>query len=196
MSPRTNIQYEKIRADKRKLIMESALEVFAQKTYQGASISMIAEKANISKGLLYNYFESKESLLKAIINEGVHDVWQYFDPNHDGILTKEEFLFFLKKSIQIVKENPNYWKLYSSLMFQHEVIEMMFSDYGDLSSHYNKLAFDLFSRCGIKDPEGEMLLFSSMVKGAIIQYVALPESFPIDKVELAIEDHYKKIFNI
>jgi AcrR family transcriptional regulator len=196
MSPRTDIQYEKIRADKRKLIMESALEVFAQKTYQGASISMIAEKANISKGLLYNYFESKESLLKAIINEGVHDVWQYFDPNHDGILTTEEFLFFLKKSIQIVKENPNYWKLYTSLMFQNEVIEMMFSDYGDLSAKYNKLAFDLFSRYGIKDPEQEMLLFSAMVKGAIIQYVALPETFPIDKVELAIEAHYKKIFNI
>jgi len=126
----------------------------------------------------------------------VHDVWQYFDPNHDGILTKEEFLFFLKKSIQIVKENPNYWKLYSSLMFQNEVIEMMFSDYGDLSAKYNKLAFDLFSRYGIKDPEGEMLLFSSMVKGAIIQYVALPDFFPIDKVQLAIEDYYKKIFNI
>jgi AcrR family transcriptional regulator len=176
--------------------MESALEVFAGKTYQGASISMIAEKANISKGLLYNYFESKESLLKAIINEGVHDVWQYFDPNNDGILTKEEFLFFLKKSIQIVKENPNYWRLYSSLMFQPDVIEMIINDNDEMSVQYYKLAFDLFKRCGLKDPEGEMLLFASMIKGAIIQYVAMPESFPIEKIEAAMENHYKNILNI
>ena len=176
--------------------MEAALEVFAEKTFQGASISMIAENANISKGLLYNYFESKESLLKAIISEGVQDVWQFFDPNHDGILTKEEFIFFLKKSIQLVKENPNYWKLYSSLMFQPDVIEMMLKDYDDMSSQYYKLAFDLFKRCGLKDPEGEMLLFASMIKGAIIQYVAMPDTFPIEKVEEAIENHYKNILNI
>jgi AcrR family transcriptional regulator len=196
MSPRTNAQYEQIRSEKRKHILESALEIFAEKTYQGATISMIAQKANISKGLLYNYFESKEDLLKSIINEGVQDVWQHFDPNRDGILTKEEFLFFLKKSIQIVKENPKYWKLYSALMFQPDVMAMMLVDYNDMSEEYGKMSFDLFKRCGIKDPEAEILFFSSAIKGAIIQYVAMPDTFPIDKVELAIENHYKIILNI
>jgi len=196
MSPRTDIQFEQIRAEKRKLIINTALKVFAEKTDQGASISLIAERANISKGLLYNYFESKEALLKAIINEGVQDVWQFFDPNHDGLLTKDEFFFFTKKSFEIVKANINYWKLYSALMFQPDVVELIKNDYDDVSVQFYKLAFDLFKRSGISDPESEMLLFSSMIKGAIIQYVAMPDAFPIEKVETAIENHYKNILNI
>jgi AcrR family transcriptional regulator len=157
---------------------------------------MIAQKAGISKGLIYNYFESKEVLLKEIIKGGVQDVWQYFDPNRDGILTKDEFIFFIKKSIQIVKENTIYWKLYTALMFQPDVVEMLITDYDNISAHYYRLAYDLFIRSNIKDPEAELILFGSMIKGAIIQYVAMPDDYPIDKFETALENYYKNILNI
>jgi AcrR family transcriptional regulator len=196
MSPRSDSQFEQIRLEKKQIIMRAALEVFAEKTYQGASVSMIAEKAKISKGLLYNYFTSKEALLKAIIQEGIQDVWQHFDPDNDGVLTKEEFLFFIKRSIQVVIDNPDYWKLYSSLMFQHDVLQMIVTDYDGLSAHYYKLAYDLFVRCRIKDPEAEMILFACMLKGAIIQYVAMPGEFPIEKFESAIENYYKGLLTI
>lgn len=194
MSPRTNEQYEKIRSEKRKLIMKVALEAFAELTFQGTTIAMIAERAKISKGLMYNYFKSKEALLKAIIIESIHDVWQFFDPNHDGILTKEEFFFFMNKSIQVVKENPDYWKLYSSLMFQPDILEMVKSDFDDLSDQYNKMAYDLFVRYKIKDPEAEILLFGAMLRGAIVQYAAMKDSYPIDKFTEAITNYYKKLF--
>jgi len=55
MSPRTPKQFEKIRHDRRKSIMDTALEVFSENGYANASISMIAKKAGISKGLMYNF---------------------------------------------------------------------------------------------------------------------------------------------
>jgi AcrR family transcriptional regulator len=196
MSPRTNQQYEKIRAEKRKAILDAALVVFAEKTFDGSTVSMIAEKAKISKGLIYNYFESKEALLKEIIRNGVQDVWRFFDPNHDGVLTKDEFLYFARKSIQIVKQNPVYWKLYSALMFQPEVIKFLQTDYDELSVRFYQMALDLFKRCHISDPESEMLLFTAMIKGAIIQYVMMPEAYPIDKFEISLENHYKNLLDI
>ncbi|HET6559885.1 MAG TPA: TetR/AcrR family transcriptional regulator, partial [Prolixibacteraceae bacterium] len=65
--PRTTVQFEAIREEKRKLILETALELFAENGYHGTSISHITKKAGISKGLLYNYFVSKEDVLKNII---------------------------------------------------------------------------------------------------------------------------------
>jgi AcrR family transcriptional regulator len=191
MSPRTNEQYEKIRSEKRKLIMDVALEIFAERTFQGTTIGLIAEKANISKGLMYNYFESKEALLKAIVSEGIHDVWRFFDPNHDGILSKDEFFFFITKSIEIVKANPNYWKLYSSLMFQSDILEMVISDYDELSKQYSQLAYNLFVRYNLKDPEAEIILLGAMIKGAIIQYVTMKNGYPVEKFTKAIIDYYK-----
>ena len=50
--------------------MSVALKLFAEKGYHATSISQIAVKAKVSKGLMYNYFSSKEDLLDEIIEEG------------------------------------------------------------------------------------------------------------------------------
>ena len=71
MSPRTEKQFEEIRVSKKALIQETALELFATKGYHSTSISMIARTAGISKGLLYNYYESKEDLLNEMLSS--HD---------------------------------------------------------------------------------------------------------------------------
>ncbi|MFO8235224.1 MAG: helix-turn-helix domain-containing protein [Bacteroidales bacterium] len=55
MSPRTEEQIRLIREKKKAEIREVALELFAEQGYYGASISKIAKRAAISKGLIYNY---------------------------------------------------------------------------------------------------------------------------------------------
>ena len=54
--------------------MDVALEHFANEGYHATTINHIAKHAGISKGLMYNYFESKEALLKAIIHKSVTEV--------------------------------------------------------------------------------------------------------------------------
>ncbi|MDR1653742.1 MAG: TetR/AcrR family transcriptional regulator, partial [Prevotellaceae bacterium] len=71
--PRTKEQYEKIRNEKRQLIKQTALSLFADKGYDATSISEIAKKAGISKGLMYNYFTSKEELLQIIWDDLVRE---------------------------------------------------------------------------------------------------------------------------
>ena len=61
MSPRTPQQFEEIREEKMTLIMDIALEHFANEGYHTTTINHIARHAGISKGLMYNYFESKEA---------------------------------------------------------------------------------------------------------------------------------------
>jgi AcrR family transcriptional regulator len=48
--------------DKKDRIIEAAARVFAQKGYAGAAVADIAAKAEIGKGTIYAYFESKENL--------------------------------------------------------------------------------------------------------------------------------------
>lgn len=54
---------QKIATEKRQLILQSALLLFNEKGYQDTTISDIATKAGISKGLIYKYFSSKKELL-------------------------------------------------------------------------------------------------------------------------------------
>ena len=56
-------------ADKRKLILDAAIRVFADHGYHGSRVSDIAEDAGVAHGLLYHYFSSKEEVLQTIFVE-------------------------------------------------------------------------------------------------------------------------------
>lgn len=48
-------------------LLEAALDVFSHKGFAAARMDDVAERAGVSKGTLYLYYASKESLLKAVI---------------------------------------------------------------------------------------------------------------------------------
>ena len=52
---------------RRAQLIETALEVFAEKGVDGATVKDLAEAAGVAQGLLYHYFRSKEDLLKAAL---------------------------------------------------------------------------------------------------------------------------------
>ena len=96
MSPRTPQQFREIREEKMTLIMDVALEHFSNIGFHATTINHIAKHAGISKGLLYNYFKSKEDLLAAILNRSLTDIYNDFDSDHDGTLTGDEFERFIR----------------------------------------------------------------------------------------------------
>src|SRR5512133_1215997 len=119
--PRTEEQFGEIREQKMNLIMQTGLELFANEGFYPTSISKIAAKAGISKGLMYNYFESKEELILAIIGNGISTLMTSFDPDKDGFLTEEEFEFLVNENFRILHQNLDYWKLYFATMMQPAV---------------------------------------------------------------------------
>jgi AcrR family transcriptional regulator len=54
---------------KRRQIIEGARSVFLQRGFDAASMNDIARGAGVSKGTLYVYFDTKEELFQAIVNE-------------------------------------------------------------------------------------------------------------------------------
>lgn len=50
-------------------ILEAALQVFAEKGFAAARMDEIAQRARVSKGTIYLYFESKEAVFRALIQE-------------------------------------------------------------------------------------------------------------------------------
>jgi TetR/AcrR family fatty acid metabolism transcriptional regulator len=60
--------------DKRRVILDAAVRVFAHKGYHTSRVGDIAEEAGVAHGLLYHYFRSKEELLETIFRETWRDV--------------------------------------------------------------------------------------------------------------------------
>ena len=123
--PRTKEQNEAIRNEKRKLIMDSALQLFAKKGYSATSINDIAQLANISKGLIYNYFASKEDVLQSIWDRLVDNFALMIDPSQDGDVTQEEAENFIDKTFEMLINRREELKLYFQISFQPEVVDFI-----------------------------------------------------------------------
>ena len=65
--------------EKRRLIVEAAVRVFARKGYHAARVGDIAEEAGVAHGLLYHYFPSKEEVLATLFRENWSDLLVRFE---------------------------------------------------------------------------------------------------------------------
>ncbi|MDP8921250.1 MAG: TetR/AcrR family transcriptional regulator, partial [Pseudomonadota bacterium] len=85
---------ESAESAKRRQILEGARKVFLAQGFDGASMGEIAKVAGVSKGTLYVYFDSKESLFEALTTEekqGLAEVLFQLDaedPDVRAVLTK------------------------------------------------------------------------------------------------------------
>ncbi|MCK8817780.1 TetR/AcrR family transcriptional regulator [Natroniella sulfidigena] len=52
--------------NKKELIRQSAIELFAQDGYYNTTVKMVSKKAGIAVGTVYNYFANKEEILEYI----------------------------------------------------------------------------------------------------------------------------------
>ena len=64
-------RFQRRKEDRPQEITEAAYAVFAEKGYAAARVAEVAERAGVSKGLLYLYFRTKEELFKAVIKSVV-----------------------------------------------------------------------------------------------------------------------------
>ena len=193
--PRTTEQNSEIRKQKKQLIIDTALELFAENGFHATSMSRIAKKAGISKGLAYNYFESKDAILNQIVKTGFDSIYSHFDMNHDGILTTGEFEYFIRKSFQVINENRRFWKLYTNLLMQSDLAESVLKDYGDSTAFITQTLKKFIESRGSKDPEGDLMIISSLIKGATMIVISAPEYFPVKELEEKIIDASFRIIN-
>jgi TetR/AcrR family transcriptional regulator, fatty acid metabolism regulator protein len=60
---------EKLAADKRRLILDAAVRVFARRGFNQCRVSDIADQAGVAYGLVYHYFRSKDEVLDTLFLE-------------------------------------------------------------------------------------------------------------------------------
>lgn len=108
--------------DTRDLILRTSLKLFSEQGYHGSTMRQIAQRAGLSLGLAYRYFESKESILEGIIESHDTILKKYLPEKLNSMENRAELIQFLGgQIIKLVKENEEYLRLYWSLMLQPKI---------------------------------------------------------------------------
>lgn len=182
--PRTKGQFEAIRKESRQKIMDAALEVFAKQGYHSATVDAIAKTAGISKGLLYNYFKSKEDVLQELMLGMMEALMcEYMPLKPEEKFTKDDIINFINVGIDLVLEKPHFWKLYFSVALQPDVMSIVFDKMMEMGQPYMIAMIEYFSAKGIENPEVMMRYFSAVMDGIQFHCMLDPKTFPAEEVK-------------
>ena len=188
--PRRPEQFEEIREKSREKILAAALELFANKGYDATSIDSIAKKAGVSKGLIYNYFESKEKILLAIFDDAMK-VGDEILARYKGLTDPYEIMRCMTEdTFDFLRKKKQYCQLLTAISLQPGVMDGM-KDFIDNAFKKNmKIMTGLYKQIGDKDPNVSALLISAIFDGVSLGYCMLGDSYPLDKMEKRIIQDY------
>lgn len=111
-----NENFRKISEEKQNKIIEAALNEFAQYGYSEANINKIAERAGVSVGSLYKYFNDKQNLYQTVVNISTDTLkevlGQIVNENDDIFVIIEKII----GAIQLYsRTHQNMFKLYNEM---------------------------------------------------------------------------------
>jgi AcrR family transcriptional regulator len=67
-----------VREDKKEIIIENAVGVFAERGYYKATTAMVAKAAGVTQPYVFHFFENKEELFKAVIDRAFSRIYDTF----------------------------------------------------------------------------------------------------------------------
>ena len=181
--PRTEEQFLEIREKTKAQILKSSLKLFSQNGFNGTSISDIAKDAKISKGLIYNYFDSKKDIVETIYTNLKDEFLGLMSPIKDIKDPVEKLSQILSGTIQYTRENKDLMKLYMGFMIQPGPItfDEIFS--AEFFQNFFGEFENIFKEIGSNDPKNEAYEFAAIIDGIQFHYIYMGEMYPLDEME-------------
>ena len=92
---------------KRRRILDAARVCFGRDGYAGATVARIAREADVSNGLLYQFFRNKEHLFEVVLGEVIRDWVRAMVPRHASETTAAAKLEgMLRRSVEFCRTTP------------------------------------------------------------------------------------------
>ena len=106
------------KARRQQEILEAAKEVFFQKGIHRATVDDVAAQAEVSKGTVYLYFQSKESILAHLLLEGLSTLLSQLEaayaPN-EALATEKRLRQLVEAYWQFAQTHPHHFRLLLAL---------------------------------------------------------------------------------
>lgn len=146
--------FERATDERKEKILEVGIKEFASKGYEKANINIIAKKAEISIGLMYKYFSTKEDLFITCIQRGMSILDDAVDEilqSDDKLIVKAEKL--IRTTCQLSQRDANYVKLYNEITSERDsekAMEFAKAIEGETSKKYVKCITDALAKGDVR----------------------------------------------
>ncbi len=203
---RTAAQNKRIRDAKRELILLEALSQFSRKGYFSTRIQDIAEAADISQGLLYYYYPSKEAVYIDLVDdalERINDTARFVREMNKT--NGEKVMYALRILFKTIETSPRFrqtCRMIAQATYQADISPEAQSQLDKKRDVAYRIMAEIFRRGQLEgsvvdgDPMELAILFWTSVHGLSIYYATRDIAANLPDYRLVAPMFLKKITNI
>ncbi|RIJ37442.1 TetR/AcrR family transcriptional regulator [Pontibacter oryzae] len=173
---------------KKEIILETALNLFADKGYDATPTSLIAREAGVSEGLIFKHYISKENLLEAVVKAG----YRRITDKSKGLVEENDpnklISNVLDMPLKLVEDERNFWRMQFRLV-DEEISQKHHLRYSH--SVMQKLV-EAFRKLGYAEPELETEVLMLLVEGLWRSYLTNEDKSHFIKMLDLIKTKYIK----
>lgn len=183
----TETRAAKLKEERKQLIVQSALKVFCEKGYDGATINDIVKKAKCSHGLFYHYFDTKKDIFDTVMEKRGKNMMDFLD---EVLKEKDCYVDKLHKLTEYTFDNMKkdeifayrYYFFVSTVFAKAESGELPPKKNGRVPPHIRMYSFfeEGIKRGEFKDkypPDESAKLYNSIIQGATLNFILCPKEF-------------------
>jgi AcrR family transcriptional regulator len=183
MSPRSQKQFEALRKRSRQAILDAALPLFARKGYAQTTTDEIARRARISKGLIYNYFSSKEEILESLVVESMEKAFPMLSASPATVDPRAALEELIHTWFRLIRTGSDLIRLSYHLHTGGEFKKLLRQKQEQLAHTFMRGLTEIFRHLASPRPEMDAIVLGSILDGIGLNYIAAPALYPLDEVE-------------
>lgn len=170
--------------NRREEILEAAVSVFATNGYYKTTTAQVAAVAGISQPYVYRFFDSKEALFVAALEQALTGILAAFDSVHSPAETLIQDMCDAYMNLIATHHNEIVLQVQAQVV-PDEAVRKVMRTYMTRISNY---ILDRFSNTGVEDPTTAMQTF--MAQGMLCNVSAvldMPELLAVDNFSSTIK---------
>lgn len=188
--PRSPQHNQQLRADSERRLLAAARTTFARLGVDRATVRDIAREAGVAQGLLYNYFRSKDDLLRAVFLEGTRDVAAAVGAGAAGGPPGERLERLIRRSLEIVRERRDFWQLSYMLRHHPRTAAVLGDELPAWTTAVRGQLETLLREVGHHDAAALSHVLFAAIDGVAQHYVMAHDRFPLDEAADCLVAHF------
>ncbi|TDB65784.1 TetR/AcrR family transcriptional regulator [Arundinibacter roseus] len=173
--------------EKKELILETALKLFAEQGFDTTPTSKIARLAGVSEGLIFRHFGTKEGLMKAVVELGESRIGRHLTGIEQEGNHRQRIHKIIELAYVLFQEEREFWQLQFTIKWQRKYT------HAHTSPHYLRLmqlGMESFRALGYAEPEKEIQLLAMLVEGFGSMMIKQPDAATLENMLTFIKSKY------
>ncbi|MEM7368525.1 MAG: TetR/AcrR family transcriptional regulator [Bacteroidota bacterium] len=177
---------------KKEKVLEVASRLFAEQGFEKTSMANICEAANVSKGLVYHHFKSKNEILLEIFSSTTRHMMEMNESGTEEV-AGNRIVSLIERIFSQLEHNRFLYQLNVNVMFQPSSRKLLKTQIQERASILFTSVNSIFDEI---DPEKSELLsymFIAEIDGIVLDYLSVFDTYPLHAIKELLIKKYENL---